>query len=755
MYLNPTLCVASNIGSVEQAWAMSDFRGGTWSNFDYVPSSLNPSVFIGDNKSALNVSSLNQIIGNAMLIEGYSAEELERLADFSVPTIFRSIYNVDSNTFKFNKPGDPTTFQVNLSNLNVGDAIKIIKGKGLPVFTKVVSINYGDDNFVVDCLHPLFDFNETYTLYGIKLYDPMRVAKIGFLTLFTESNNVPDTLVNVTPFFNYELYKVLYPDVRGKNKEDAFLDYVNRFGNNDARVANVNDLLSCGNGSGNGGGSPFSASSEYFSRAHISQALYLDFNQETGRVIWNGLDLYYVTDDPYRSIGQVSPYYQGLITEWAIKTYLNNMFWPLATFCNLVVDGYATFNGNTTMSNLAVRNFEASNALFTGPAVFESDVIVDTLLSGRVGIGYCNINTHVQYVCPVRCNVEFDNVYIDETLYVGSRLQVAGHFIGNNASFGSSVSGNRFGIGPGSDGSDGSDGCNVVSSLIISSNLIAATASLGVVNVGVLDVASSITCFQLSNALTITSNLYVGNAAVCANIESYTSALQTANVAQLNASNIYANSSSCVGLSSTSNLHVSHDTVLSGHVRIGSPGFTGQIVLNVEGIVQAENVDASSDVKLKQNVFKAPESVANVIDNLRIVTYQYKQSHKSKLGFIAQELESLFPEAIYTARKYRSPINITVAIEPGNVFNFGTGFTLCTDDTLIIGDSVIHIEQVLTNSDSDCRVICNTKLCDSVKHIKVDTIIYDKVKMIDYQQVLAALCLKVQQLSSMHHIPTV
>ena len=810
LYLNPSLCVTSSLSTVEQArdyWsANSNLLSNTWINLDYVPSALDPVVFIGEhkNKNVLDVSALNHLIVQANALDSIEEEECSSTSQekgtFEVPTIYRAAVNIDSNVLQFDQPGDPTAFRITSSNLSVGDRIKLIKGHGVPMIATVCNI-LDDRTFAVNQLHPPFDFFAPYTVWGIELMDPHRIARINYLRLFDQVNSnsthgsdgpviTPDVEVNISSNFNDALYTLLYPDARGLNRDLAYLDYTSRYGNNDVRVANVIDLLSSSScssscSSSNGHCIPFPSHSEvYFSRANVTQVLNLDMNQETGRVIWNGLSLYYVTDDPYRALTDVSPYYQGLITEWAIKSYIRNLFWPLATFSNMNVLGTANFYGYVTMCNLTLTDLTVTNQLTTkflectSNATFGASITANETIAGaRIGIGYGadHDRTTPSYpgCCEIStCNVVVANLYADQTLFVKETMQVSGNVIGTTATFGSDVSGKRFGIGPLAQDILPSNAhlyIHTLDSLSITSNLLAANAEVpGVLTSGNAYFNNATVGFALNSPWLTTSNIltqtlqtntiYVTQSLTCS---SGTVTCRSG----LFESSLTTGPSTCEKLFTTSNLNVKHESFFEGYVSIGSPSFQGQIVLAVEGIVQAQNIDPSSDSKLKQNV-RAASPVRNVVPDLIVREFEYLHAPgKNKLGFIAQEMERVFPDAVFEAKGYRASVQRFFTVVDNSCIDFTVDSTseqnnkykLSPNDKIIVRrsdqlESVYTVVSFDQNANGNKVIIMPSITVDDtidVNHLKkiyVEAIVYEKVKMIDYAQVIASLCLEVQDL---------
>ncbi len=100
------------------------------------------------------------------------------------------------------------------------------------------------------------------------------------------------------------------------------------------------------------------------------------------------------------------------------------------------------------------------------------------------------------------------------------------------------------------------------------------------------------------------------------------------------------------------NLQMETDTLLFADVSEGQIGIrqpNPEYPLDVGGIVRAVGYLEYSDKNLKKNIKKI-NSVLDKIDDLEPVVYQFKSkdfgTHK-RLGFLAQDLEKLFPEVVF------------------------------------------------------------------------------------------------------------
>lgn len=521
MYLNPDLCIASNISTVEQAlqfWNATPKPSPLHINIDFIPSALDEAAFIGDNKSKMNISALNKLIYQTMSNQGYTINDLNKISTYSIPTIYKSVYYTGTpNTLKFNNPGDSNLFYINSNNLNVGDEVKIVREKATVIHTRVTSI-IDHQTFQVEALTPpltqsassthqlLVDPHTNFLLHGIKLYDPLRIARINHLAIYPPTNVNEVEIVNVEPEFNYNLYTMLYPDSRVLTKEAAFVDYINRYGNNDVRIANVKDF----NANANCCQETESYNYATVNSLDVENVFHLNFNQESGRFVWNDVTMYYVTDNPDRPLSMVSPYFQGLITEYAIKMYLNNLLFPDFTICNLRVQGNAVFDGHTKMNTLDVDTATIGNLSATHVEFSNADIAETLTVGGRIGIGHDTVPpaTSIYTYEPMSsCNISANNCSINETLFVAGTTQLGSKLLCDEATFGSTVTGLRFGVGydMGGSGSGGGSGGNeennsnvlIVSSLVATSNISSAFADINTAAFNRVRVSDTTTSFNV------------------------------------------------------------------------------------------------------------------------------------------------------------------------------------------------------------------------------------------------------------------
>ena len=67
--------------------------------------------------------------------------------------------------------------------------------------------------------------------------------------------------------------------------------------------------------------------------------------------------------------------------------------------------------------------------------------------------------------------------------------------------------------------------------------------------------------------------------------------------------------------------------------------------VSVSGIITCTDINSTSDIKLKENIHTV-QNALDVVDNLRGVSFDWKESGRSSYGVIAQELEEVLPELV-------------------------------------------------------------------------------------------------------------
>lgn len=394
LYLNPNLQAFNSVITVEDAQLLYS-QGGTSNLFadeSSIPRNFDEEVYISDHKSKMDISKLNQTIKQAMLNDGEQLESLENLGEY-FPTIYRRADLISNNTFKFNLPGDPTFYTITESNLNTDDWVKLIKNGSETHYGRVTS-KLNSQTFTLS--NPWYAFSDntpgtTYLIYGIKLYDSARLARIGYLKAVPSD---PSYTV-IDSGFNYELYKMLYPDARLMSRDAAYIDYVNRLKNNEVRIGKTVDIRFDDQVVTN------------FNALSVTQQLNLNFAPGNGRLVWNNVPIHYVTTDSNRN-RLLPPNMNGFITERAIKDYINFFFNNQLTINNLSVTGEVTLESNvsligptTSINNAIIATMAVNNtASFLGATNFDNTTTFNDVVTHY---GKTLFNESATFSYPVTC----------------------------------------------------------------------------------------------------------------------------------------------------------------------------------------------------------------------------------------------------------------------------------------------------------------------------------------------------------------
>jgi hypothetical protein len=96
----------------------------------------------------------------------------------------------------------------------------------------------------------------------------------------------------------------------------------------------------------------------------------------------------------------------------------------------------------------------------------------------------------------------------------------------------------------------------------------------------------------------------------------------------------------------------------------------GQFRVGGNGVIYAQNtsVQSISDQRLKENIRDSSDGLS-VVNGLRPVRYDWKEGHgnnqKNQLGFIAQEIETVFPEAVSEWQVDKNDETVYKTVGPG------------------------------------------------------------------------------------------
>jgi len=179
--------------------------------------------FLSVNRDICDFSSLNQYL-HSLFPDG--------LDPVIFPSIRKPALYAGNFLFKVDFPLTP-------KNLQVGDVVKLLRDNNTYVF-KVTSLSTSPEyTFTVETNGDENLEEETYELYGIELYDVDRIGYHNYMNLKSDPNVVITQQSVASLNFNPELYKILYPESRLMNDQDAFIQYMRH-----SRIGNVQELLS-------------------------------------------------------------------------------------------------------------------------------------------------------------------------------------------------------------------------------------------------------------------------------------------------------------------------------------------------------------------------------------------------------------------------------------------------------------------------------------------------------------------------------
>ena len=197
------------------------------------------------------------------------------------------------------------------------------------------------------------DYDAQYVLFGIQVADRERIARVNYVRRNADSN--VDDVVGIADDFNVTLYNHMYPDARFYSKAEAYADYQNKWTQNDYRISKAPDILN--------------TRTPVFALTAMSVT---ENMQISGNLSWNGINLSNVSTDytrPHRS----SPLDTSLITEYAIKRYVDSPYETQAEFVDLRVSSNARLGGTEQQGVVLVT---PSNVVVDGETTFRSRICI-------------------------------------------------------------------------------------------------------------------------------------------------------------------------------------------------------------------------------------------------------------------------------------------------------------------------------------------------------------------------------------------
>ena len=881
LYLNPSL----NLQSVEEAYtfALSNSNDivGLLSNLSGMPNTFTTSVFIADNRDIINISGLNTAIKQSMLAEGFSSNTIDAGGKY-YSTIFRDINLVGSNTFAFSNqyPYANSNFKISVSNLQPGDKVKIHQNnEGTYFYANVLSVdsNATPNAFTFSMLYPNEHFpvytgsnpdSNIYSLFGIKLFDADRLARIEYLRL---SSNNPYVVANLpTDEFNYELYKVIYPDTRLLSPEDAFENYKSYLGTPAFRVAQFQDLKNFQGLTGfcNIGGTNMTTIIPFTMCNHVAinppatltvncptyfngSMMINNLESSNGKIInftsCNALLFNSCNISLYASNANIDEFivnYNASISNLYVSglTNLCNLQANQAAMSNVHINTAAVSNMtaiNCSISNGYVASLNASNSHFIeeyASNIYASNIYVSNTYASRIDVidSYMS-NIHAKNAAISNVNVSgsagISNLYALNSLTSNAEISVLAasnsYLFNANASnlYANTVAISNVNVS----GSAGISNLYALNSLTRNASISVLAASNSYIinaNASNLWANDSYLSNVFANTVAI-SNVNVSGLAGISNLYALNSLTSNANISVIIASNAYLFDASASNFrasnadinllkgtlvnintlynsnSYTSNIFASNASISNMDVNIMNSdwnyganfvisdfgilstlsnglvnsnqafdnvlinqtlGVTGEtsmgqmsvttndVMLTCHGMIEATNLNSTSDIRLKQNVNYSATAVKNALDiinSLRPCEYEYKHktSNPPKFGFIADEVQHVLPSIVGEIPSYISYIDKEVTSLSKSIIQ-NDGFNLDIGDIVCINGK----QHTVINVSEKCNTFkIHPPLAENEQQIILKGVLYDNIKMIDQLQMIPLLVSAVQQLTQMVH----
>eukprot|EP00798_Chlamydomonas_sp_ICE-L_P029480 gene29481-5827_t len=243
LYLNPELQAYSNLLTAEEALLTFDAYAMLPNTVPDLPMGFNPKVFIASQR---DVSTLNRAIRDAMVAaDSISVEGLDRMGTFVGTIMCRATFCMTSFLmpevdveleFNLELPEDTEQQAVFFSSsvAQVGDHLRIeckinrhnpLRG---PAFLdcEVSRVSYAERRLCVRSAPLNRQRGATFNVFGIKVYDPLRQARISYARVSSPlppSEASPDVVPSKR--FVYDMYQLMYPETRGYTVSDTYIEY--------------------------------------------------------------------------------------------------------------------------------------------------------------------------------------------------------------------------------------------------------------------------------------------------------------------------------------------------------------------------------------------------------------------------------------------------------------------------------------------------------------------------------------------------
>jgi hypothetical protein len=347
-WFHPELVANRTIATIEAAkeYYFAGGSNGYIADTDLPPPDFDAELFVLQNSPIADISHLNQAIAAAMVVEGYSLQEVEQNSRY-LGFVKQYVRLAEKNTFEFVDPD----YVVTPCNLLPGDSICMQKNslhKFYPTVTSVDS-NAAPPRFTVSNIYSdLVDTAATYSWQGTKVCDVSRLGAVNFVRL----KSAVDPTQYATDF-NYELYQTLYPETRLYSKQECYLDYLGHNARSEYRIAFASDILNLH--------VPFpTVATNLDVRSNVRVSGYFSLcpgdPEQTSSNYVRVRSI--VNDSSRRSTAALS---NALITEYAIKKYIDDhlsaaVVDTLTVRSNMYANCPVELNSNVSIAGDAVLN---------------------------------------------------------------------------------------------------------------------------------------------------------------------------------------------------------------------------------------------------------------------------------------------------------------------------------------------------------------------------------------------------------------
>eukprot|EP00798_Chlamydomonas_sp_ICE-L_P003054 gene3056-13072_t len=262
LYLNPELSAYSNVRTIEDALVHFDAYSNLPNVMPTLPVGFDAKVYIG---AQSNVSIINRVIRDAMAgVDGVDplSPSIDRRGVF-VATLMcgakvRTLYQAGSNfPYSINLVADFTS-----NDLQPDDRIRLVQhDNGFIVEAAVLEVSYERSRILLaPSTNPrvraaLASTSGSFDAFGIRIYDPLRHARVSFARTAMQSGGVLPSGADAVPSkeFVYDMYQLMYPETQGLEFSDTYLDYRRKWERVDAyRIRGPSDLLNIQNPNASG-----------------------------------------------------------------------------------------------------------------------------------------------------------------------------------------------------------------------------------------------------------------------------------------------------------------------------------------------------------------------------------------------------------------------------------------------------------------------------------------------------------------------